>query len=501
MANIKQHIEQQSAFKFMTDELTFSSAIGRKRMMHRQFYTNAFELKMELDIQEAVCEFAEKHHDTAVMAQLIEQLCHVNDISQSVVNLIDGNVLDDIQLFEVKKFSLISDKVSRILMENDFDWIPFHDLTVVIDTLDPDKNRLPQFHIYSSYKPELAEIRQKIDQSTDADEIEKLKWEEAQMEDKIRTVLSKRLSIKALQIQQNLDQIGYLDLLLAHAEQIRKWQLCKPTIVEDNSKSAGCCSCSAEEEKNIPFGASKTTIADEDSTQTGTNEPTISDGNSSFTGLFNPLVKHSTGSFQAIDIKLRHEPTLITGANMSGKTVLLKTIGLAQTMCQFGFFVPAASANFALVDDILFSIGDQQSEMNGLSSFAVEILNIDKIIKAVKEGQQILALVDELARTTNPEEGKALVSSFIQIMQQYHTDALITTHYGGLQSDCRRLRVKGLKIKNNENNITPENINRYMDYSLVETTQDDVPMEAISIAEIFNIDEELIMLAKNKLAN
>lgn len=484
MANIKQHIEQQSAFKFMTDELQFASAVGRKKLLHRQFLTNPFELRMELDIQEAMCQFAEKHHNTAVMAQLIEQLCHVNDISQSVVNLIDGNVLDDIQLFEVKKFSLISDKVSKLLMDNGFDWIPFHDLTLVIDTLDPDKNRLPQFHIYSSYKPELAEIRQKIDQSTDEEEIEKLKWEESQMEDKIRTALSKRLSMKALQIQQNLDQIGYLDLLLAHAEQIRKWQLCKPTIVEDKSKNTGCYSCSAEENNSTPSESDKSNNIE---------------GNSRFTGLFNPLVKHSTGNFQAIDIELKHEPTLITGANMSGKTVLLKTIGLAQTMCQFGFFVPAASAEIALVDDILFSIGDQQSEMNGLSSFAVEILNIDKIIKAVKEGQQILALVDELARTTNPEEGKALVSSFIQIMQQYHTDALITTHYGGLQSDCRRLRVKGLKIKNNEKNITPENINRYMDYQLVETTQDDVPMEAISIAEIFNIDEELITTAKQIL--
>jgi DNA mismatch repair ATPase MutS len=484
MANIKTHIEQQGGFKFMTDELVFSSPVGRKKLMHRQFYTNAFELKMELNIQEAVCEFATKHRDTAVMAQLIEQLCHVNDISNSVVNLVNGNVLDDIQLFEVKKFSLISDKVSKLLTENGFDWIPFHDLTVVIDTLDPDKNRLPQFHIYSSYKPELAEIRQKIDQCTDADEIEKLKWEESQMEDKIRTVLSKRLSIKALQIQQNLDQIGYLDLLLAHAEQILKWQLCKPTIIEANSNSTGCCSCSAE---------------DKHSTSTDPDQNKNLEGNSKFIGLFNPLVKHSTGNFQAIDIELHHTPTLITGANMSGKTVLLKTIGLAQTMCQFGFFVPATKAEIALVDDILFSIGDKQSEMNGLSSFAVEILNIDKIIKAVKEGQQILALVDELARTTNPEEGKALVSSFIQIMQQYQVDALITTHYSGLQGDCRRLRVKGLKIKNNEKNITPENINQYMDYSLVETTEDNVPMEAISIAEIFGIDEELTAQAKRLL--
>lgn len=455
MVKIKEQIVQQSAFQFMTDELQFSSPMGRKKLLHRRFLTDPFELQMELEIQQAVVDFIETHHDTPVLAHLTEQLCQVNDISQTFVNLVDGNTLDDIQLFEVKKFSLICWKVAKLLNDNGFDWIPFHDLSVVIDTLDPEKNRLPQFHIYSAYKPELAEIRKKIDQSTDEEELAKLKWEEAQLEDGIRTTLSKRLSFKALQIQENLNQIGYLDLLLAHAEQIRHWHLCKPTIT---------------------------------------------DGNSQFKGLFNPIVKQNTGKFQGIDIELKHVPTLITGSNMSGKTVLLKTVGLAQTLCQFGFFVPAESAEIALVDDILFSIGDKQSEMNGLSSFAVEILNIDKIIKAVKEGQRILALVDELARTTNPEEGKALVSSFVQIMSQHQVDALITTHYSGLDTPCRRLRVKGLKIKDNEQQITPDNINQFMDYSLVENHSDDVPKEAVTIAEIFGIDEEFLQIAKEKLS-
>lgn len=455
MVKIKEQIEIQNGLKFLVDELNFCSPIGRKKLMHRRFMTDPFELQMELDIQDAICNFTAKNRNTAVMAQLIEQLCQVNDISQTFVNLIDGTVLDDIQFFEVKKFSLIVQKLSKLLQDNGFDWIPFHDLSLVIDTLDPDKNRLPQFHIYSSYKPELAEIRQKIDACKDEAILEKLKWEEAKLEDKIRETLTKRLSFKALQIQQNLDQIGYLDMLLAHAEQIQKWNLCKPIISENETR---------------------------------------------FEGLFNPLVKHSTGNFQAIDIELKHCPTIITGANMAGKTVLLKTVGLAQTLCQFGFFVPAKNAEITLVDDILFSIGDLQSESHGLSSFAVEILNINKIIKEVKEGQQVLALVDELARTTNPEEGKALVSSFVELMSEYHTDALVTTHYGGLACQCRRLRVKGLKIKDNEHIITAENINKFMDYGLMEVHNEEVPMEALAIAEIFNIDPELIERAKKLLS-
>ena len=147
------------------------------------------------------------------------------------------------------------------------------------------------------------------------------------------------------------------------------------------------------------------------------------------------------------------------------------------------------------VEEIMTSIGDAQSEVNGLSSFAIEMLNIDKILKAVKSGQKILALVDELARTTNPSEGRALVNAFIKILSRHATRSLITTHYNGITAQCNRLRVKGLLVPDGIK-VTPENINRYMDYSLVRTTEEEVPTEGLTIAEIFGIDEEFISEAK-----
>ena len=170
-------------------------------------------------------------------------------------------------------------------------------------------------------------------------------------------------------------------------------------------------------------------------------------------------------------------------------------MSLIQMMFQFGFFVPAESAEIAPVEEIMTSIGDAQSEVNGLSSFAIEMLNIDKILKAVKSGQKILALVDELARTTNPSEGRALVNAFIKILSRHNTRSLITTHYNGITAQCNRLRVKGLQVPEGTK-VTPENINRYMDYSLVRTTEEEVPTEGLTIAEIFGIDEEFLNEAK-----
>ncbi|MEG1555435.1 MAG: DNA mismatch repair protein MutS, partial [Bacteroidales bacterium] len=291
-------------------------------------------------------------------------------------------------------------------------------------------------------------------------ENEKYRWEAMQIEDQIRQKLSKQLLPFGRQIQQNLDQLAYLDVLIAKSIQKKEWALCKPEI-----------------------GTDKTV----------------------YQQLFNPAVQSALNDlgrvhkFQPIDMELFSAPTLITGANMSGKTVLLKTVALAQYLFQFGFYVPANKAVIMPVEEILFSIGDQQSEMDGLSSFAVEILNVNKIMIQAKKRKKILALVDELARTTNPEEGKALVSAFIEMMTRYQVNALITSHYNGIEASCRRLRVKGLAINRTDIKITPENIADYMDYSLLETDSDEVPMEGMTIARIFDIDSEFLTLAQQMI--
>jgi DNA mismatch repair ATPase MutS len=217
--------------------------------------------------------------------------------------------------------------------------------------------------------------------------------------------------------------------------------------------------------------------------------------------LFNPLIKsylvEQNRDFQAIDINLTQEPILITGANMSGKTIVLRTLALSQLMFQFGFYIPAKEASIKPVDEIILSIGDNQSETSGLSSFAIEILNVNEIIKKAKGGKIILALVDELARTTNPDEGKALVSAFVSIMKKFKTDSVITTHYSGILADCRRIRVKGLNSDLKNSPISAKSINDFMDYSLIEVDDDRVPMEAIRISKMLGVDDEFITLAGN----
>ena len=218
--------------------------------------------------------------------------------------------------------------------------------------------------------------------------------------------------------------------------------------------------------------------------------------------LFNPRLKQhneATGlRYQPVDISLTDGVTFITGANMAGKTVLLKSVGLAQLMYQFGFPVPADSCSMQVVDDVVFCIGDEQNEMNGLSSFASEITRISEILYRSQE-EHLLVLIDEPARTTNPIEGKALVQSLASIMDKRDSITLITTHYSQLGLDCRRLRVMGFLEDLVDMPLTAQNINRFIDYSLVEDDSDEVPHEALRIAEMLECHPDLLQTARHFL--
>jgi DNA mismatch repair protein MutS2 len=426
-------------------------------MLNSELLIREFELKRSFDALAETIEFVSDKKNKDCLNKLAHHLYEINDIYSSIKNLTTSHIPDDIELFEIKKFSLISQKISELLEANGYFQIMLRDLTEVIDILDPEKTRIPSFYIYSVYDEELKSLRKLKDEATDSETIEKLRLKCTEIEDKVRKVVARSLTKFATNLSYNINQIAQLDNLFAKATLAVEHGHCKPEISQSKTE---------------------------------------------YFAVFNPQIKSLLNSrskdFQPVDISITNQPLLITGANMSGKTVLLKTVALCQYLFQFGFYIPAAKAEIKPVDEILLSVGDNQNELNGLSSFAVEMLNINRIISEAKSGKNVLALVDELARTTNPDEGIALVSAFVQIMSDLKVSALITTHYSGIKTNCSRLRVKGLKNTDATQKITIENINDFMDYSLVES-DDNVPAEAIRIAEILEVDNDFISLAKSNL--
>jgi DNA mismatch repair protein MutS2 len=122
---------------------------------------------------------------------------------------------------------------------------------------------------------------------------------------------------------------------------------------------------------------------------------------------------------------------VISGPNTGGKTVALKTLGLAALVHQAGLRPPAESAALPVFDRVLADIGDQQSIEMSLSTFSAHIANLLTILRTA--GRRSLVLVDELASGTDPTEGAALAQALMTRLAGLARLTVVTTHYPELK--------------------------------------------------------------------
>lgn len=450
-------IHQQSGLSYITGLLQLHSSAGRQRMLSQVFITDASDLEKEFLLLSGMVERFKNPEYQGAINSIVQNLMQLHDIQGTLNNLGGRTVLDDIELFEIKRFALIANEISKQLITLKYSGITLPSLNSVVELLDPEGNRTAHFFIYSAYSEKLASLRKKHKAMDDSqsEEAHTVHEECIVIEDTIRHELSSKLWSLYSDISLAWLGMAEIDFIMARAQ----------LSIDHNLV-----------------------------------QPKISGEVTTFTGLFHPQVKslleQENQTFQPWDIRLYNAPCLITGANMAGKTVLLKTIALNQYLFQFGFYVAATHAEMVPVEKIMTGIGDEQSELSGLSSFAAEMLNIQSIISRARAGYKLLVLIDEPARTTNPHEGISIANALIDLLEALRIRSLITTHYSGLQTQCRKLRVKGLTFPQNSEPLTVANINRYMNYSLMEHTNEEVPREALQIAHILGIDPELIQRAQ-----
>jgi DNA mismatch repair protein MutS2 len=220
--------------------------------------------------------------------------------------------------------------------------------------------------------------------------------------------------------------------------------------------------------------------------------------------------RHEQG-FPVVPIDVRVQPQLrvvaITGPNTGGKTVTLKTIGLAALMAKVGLFIPAKEpVEIPWFADVLADIGDEQSLQQSLSTFSGHIRRIIRIIEALGSDRSAvenlgeedisnssispsLVLLDEVGAGTDPVEGTALAIAILKYLADRTQLTIATTHYGELKAlKYQDDRFENASVEFDDNSLQPT-------YRLLWG----IPgrSNALAIAQRLGLTGEIVELAQN----
>lgn len=170
--------------------------------------------------------------------------------------------------------------------------------------------------------------------------------------------------------------------------------------------------------------------------------------------------KHEQG-LPVVPIDLTIENTIrlvtITGPNTGGKTVTLKTMGLAVLMAKCGLFIPAREpVEIPWFNHILADIGDEQSLQQSLSTFSGHIKRISRILNTLNENESALILLDEVGAGTDPIEGSALAIALLKYLADHAQLTIATTHYGELKAlKYQDQRFENASVEFNDQTLSP----------------------------------------------
>lgn len=459
-------------YNYIIEKLQILSPYGRKNLQNLKPYLpgEEGELAEEHRRIEAITDLC---LERKLLTELELSLMKIKDVENTCLGCSKGKILDEVELYEIKVQCMTIEGIRKLLKNYSIPDVNLTPMEEIIRLLDPGRDGLPTYHIYSAYSEKLEDIRkrkkdieERIYSTRSHEEAVELKKErltivveETTEELEVRKKLSSKLTPLMTGLVCNIAILGKIDLLLAKGKLCNIYKLKQPKINMKNTIEA--------------------------------------------TKLINPEVKdmvEKTGlEYTPIDIKLSKGTTIITGANMGGKTVALKTITLNVFLFQMGFYPLGEDVTMPLFHFIDFISDDMQDIKKGLSTFGAEMMKLKEIMIFLHRGQGFIAL-DEFARGTNPYEGQKIAKSLGEYLHGFESISLMATHYDGVvDKKMSHYQVVGLrdvdfeslkrKIDLNKRDSI-EILQKYMNYQLERCEGYEAPKDALNITMLLGIHED-----------
>ena len=490
---ISQELSKQIGVTSLTEACNCRTPQGRRLKNALVFYppSRIDELRSEFQAIDNLRALIAANHPEVIEAQT--QLSRLRELRGTLSRIEKRGLLNDTEFFELKSALKIFFRISRLKTLLNAAGLHFMVTKEASKLLDPAGSGNPAFHIYSAYSPELAEIRQGKKDLERAIALEKgsqrqtllrqrtlLVDREEQLENGIRLELSEKLLEWLPEMRHNTETCALLDFRIAKAELALRWNGVLPTLL------------SSSETPTLIENASHPVIAE--------------------------MLEIQGQQFTPVSIELHKGATVLSGANMGGKSIALKTVFLALLMCQLGYFPVCESIQTPLFDFMAFE-SSQDGDLNrGLSSFGLEAVQIRKHHRR-SQSEDGLIIMDEPCRGTNPTEATAIVRALCNVYGKSSSRFFIATHYQvksnpgirfyqvrGIRSGAlaelppHQLKTLTNKDKKDQDFYDPhEDISRVrkiqslMDYRLEEINENyQIPSGAIKIAELLGVDQELL---------
>ncbi len=182
------------------------------------------------------------------------------------------------------------------------------------------------------------------------------------------------------------------------------------------------------------------------------------------------------------------QPAIVfSGPNAGGKTIALKSIGIAAWMVKLGLPIPADRARVDYFEHILADVGDAQTVQQGLSSFSAHLLLMNEVME--QADRSTLVLLDEIGMGTDPAQGAALAQAIMEQLLEQGAKLVVTTHFTRLKafaSTDKRCAMAAMHIVQG----VPTHKLQWGEVG---------ESEALSLAERMQLPEFLIVRARNLL--